>query len=332
MRNIEELYNELMLLVEKAKDVEELRKIKKMCSVEINQMISKIRNLAVEQRKEAGIKINKLKNEIESKIEEKMKKISEKPALAGVDEDMDSFFLQDVKYFHPHPIIQTINEIVEIFKNLAFQVVYGPDIETDYYNFEALNIPKHHPARDLQDTFYITDDLILRTHTSPVQVRIMEKYPPPLRIISPGRVYRRDAIDATHSIIFHQVEGLAVDKDVSFADLKGTLMLFCKLYFGEDVKTRFRPSYFPFTEPSAEMDIECIMCGGKGCGVCKNTGWIEVLGCGMVHENVFRFVNYPADVQGFAFGMGVERICMLKYRINDMRLFYQNDLRFLTQF
>ncbi|MGC9003360.1 MAG: phenylalanine--tRNA ligase subunit alpha [bacterium] len=232
-----------------------------------------------------------------------------------------------------HPLTQVIDEIKRIFIGLGFEVVEGPEIETEYHNFIALNIPPEHPVRDEHDSFYITDDILLRTETSAVQIRVMEARKPPIRIIAPGRVFRRDQVDATHSHTFHQVEGLMVDKGVTFSDLKGVLTLFCEQMFGEGVKMRFRPDYFPFTEPSADASISCIICGGKGCRVCSYTGWLEILGCGMVHPQVLRNVGYdPAEWQGFAFGMGVERIAMLKYRIDDIRLFLENDLRFLKQF
>jgi phenylalanyl-tRNA synthetase alpha chain len=231
-----------------------------------------------------------------------------------------------------HPLTQVLDEAVEIFSRLVFDVVEGPEVETDYYNFEALNIPKGHPARDMQATFFVSDEVVLRTHTSPVEVRTMEKQSPPVRIISPGVVYRRD-FDPTHSPMFHQVEGLLVDKGITFADLKGVLTAFVRQMFGEKTALRFRPSFFPFTEPSAEVDIQCVMCGGKGCGVCSNTGWLEILGSGMTDPAVFKYVNYdPEEVTGFAFGMGIERIAMLKFGINDIRLFFGNDLRFLKQF
>jgi phenylalanyl-tRNA synthetase alpha chain len=231
-----------------------------------------------------------------------------------------------------HPITQTGMEIAEIFQRLGFEVVEGPDVELDYYNFEALNIPRDHPARDMQDTFYISDNIVLRTHTSPIQVRVMEKQKPPVRIIAPGKAYRCDS-DMTHTPMFHQVEGLMVDRDVSLGDLKGILTIFVHQMFGPEVGLRFRPSFFPFTEPSAEVDIQCVMCGGKGCRVCSETGWLEILGSGMVDPEVFKMVGYdPEEVTGFAFGMGIERIAMLKYGINDLRLFFDNDLRFLKQF
>jgi phenylalanyl-tRNA synthetase alpha chain len=233
-----------------------------------------------------------------------------------------------------HPLNLVLEEIEEIFLGLGYSIAEGPEIETDYYNFEALNLPKDHPARDMQDTFFVTGDILLRTHTSPVQVRTMEKTTPalPVKIIVPGKVYRRDD-DATHSPMFSQVEGLAVDKRITFSDLKGTLGLFARQMFGKKTKTRFRPSFFPFTEPSAEIDISCVMCGGSGCRVCSNTGWLEILGAGMVHPRVLEISGYNSeDVTGFAFGMGVERVTMLKYGIDDMRLLFENDLRFLQQF
>jgi phenylalanyl-tRNA synthetase alpha chain len=231
-----------------------------------------------------------------------------------------------------HPLNKVLYEIKDIFVSMGFSIQEGPEIELDYYNFEALNMPQHHPARDMQDTFYVSDDVVLRTHTSPVQVRVMEKKRPPLKIIAPGKVYRCDA-DISHTPMFHQVEGLMVDTEISFSDLKGVLGLFIQSFFGENTPVRFRPSYFPFTEPSAEVDIGCIFCAGKGCRVCKTTGWLEVMGCGMVNPRVFEMSGYaPDEFTGFAFGMGVERLTMLKYSIDDIRLFYENDLRFLQQF
>jgi len=231
-----------------------------------------------------------------------------------------------------HPITQTAMEVCRIFNWLGFETVEGPEVELDYYNFEALNIPKDHPARDMQDTFYISEEVVLRTHTSPIQVRTMEKRKPPVRVIAPGRTYRRDS-DVTHTPMFHQVEGLMVGKGISFGDLKGILTTFVHQMFGPEVGLRFRPSFFPFTEPSAEVDIECVMCRGGGCRVCKGTGWLEILGSGMVDPEVYKYVGYdPEEVTGFAFGMGIERIAMLKFGIDDLRLFFENDLRFLEQF
>jgi len=232
----------------------------------------------------------------------------------------------------PHPVTQVMEEVCGIFEGLGFTVAEGPDVETDFYNFEALNIPPHHPARDMHDTFYVSDSLLLRTHTSPMQIRAMTEQQPPLRMIAPGKVYRCDS-DITHTPMFHQVEGFLVDRKVSFADLKGVLSVFIAKMFDADTAIRFRPSFFPFTEPSAEVDIGCVICGGKGCRVCKQTGWLEILGAGMIDPAVFAKVGYDADqYSGFAFGLGIERIAMLKYGITDIRLYYENDLRFLSQF
>jgi phenylalanyl-tRNA synthetase alpha chain len=232
-----------------------------------------------------------------------------------------------------HLLTQTLNEIKSIFRSLGFSSVEGPELESDYYNFEALNFPKDHPARDMQDTFFISKDFLLRTHTTPVQVRIMEKHQPPVRAIMPGRVYRNEAVSSRSYCMFHQVDGIYVDTDVTFAELKGTLVAFAKQFYMEDLKYRFRPSFFPFTEPSAEMDITCYLCHGKGCKVCKYSGWLEILGCGMVDPNVFKMVGYdPEKYSGYAFGMGIERTAMLKYGITDIRIFFDNDFRFLKQF
>ncbi len=231
-----------------------------------------------------------------------------------------------------HPVTQIMNEVCSIFESLGFSVAEGPDVEHDHYNFEALNIPAHHPARDMHDTFYVSDSILLRTHTSPMQARIMETQQPPLRVIAPGKVYRCDS-DITHTPMFHQVEGFLVDRDVSFADLKGVLTVFTQKMFDKELELRFRPSFFPFTEPSAEVDIACVICEGKGCRVCKKTGWLEILGAGMIDPEVFKMVGYDPEVySGFAFGLGIERIAMLKYGIDDIRLYYENDLRFLSQF
>ncbi len=231
-----------------------------------------------------------------------------------------------------HPVTITLRRISQIFASVGFNVVEGPEIEDDYHNFEALNIPAHHPARAMHDTFYFDAHTVLRTHTSPVQIRVMESETPPLKVIAPGRVYRCDS-DITHTPMFHQVEGFLVDTDVSFADLKGVVYEFLRAFFEKDIQVRFRPSYFPFTEPSAEVDIECVMCQGAGCRVCSHTGWLEVMGCGMVHPEVFKSVNISSEkYSGFAFGMGVERLAMLRYGINDLRLFFENDLKFLSQF
>ena len=232
-----------------------------------------------------------------------------------------------------HPLTQVMEEIKSIFLLLGFSLAYGPEIDTEFYNFEALNIPRHHPARDMQDTFYITDEVLLRTHTSDTQIHFMENHDPPVRIIAPGRVYRNEDISVRSYCLFHQIEGLYVDSGVTFSELKGTLDYFARKLFGENVKTRFRPSYFPFTEPSAEMDVSCIFCKGNGCSICKKTGWLEILGCGMVDPEVYKSVNYDPDKwTGYAFGLGIERIAMLKYGVEDIRLFYSGDVRFLRQF
>lgn len=234
---------------------------------------------------------------------------------------------------HKHPLSIVLDEVKEIFLGMGFDVATGPEVELDYYNFEALNIPKGHPARDTQDTFYINDNIVLRTQTSPVQIRVMEQQAPPIRVIAPGRVYRSDAVDATHSPLFHQVEGLVVDKGVCMADLKGTLEVFAKRLYGDNTKIRLRPHHFPFTEPSCEIDVSCFRCGGKGCSMCKNEGWIEILGAGMVHPTVLKNGGIdPEQYSGFAFGVGLERLAMFRFNIDDMRLFYENDLRFLSQF
>ena len=277
---------------------------------------------------------NELKNLLNTKIEEALQRQAiRKKEDVLLKEKIDVTLPGSViKCGRIHPVIQVRREICAIFASFGFSVVEGPEIELDYYNFEALNIPKDHPARDMQDTFYIEDNIVLRTHTSPVQVRIMEKIQPPLRILSPGKVYRRDS-DVSHTPMFHQIEGLLVDKGVSFGDLKGILTAFLKKIFGEGTTLRFRPSFFPFTEPSAEVDIRCVMCGGRGCRVCGQSGWLEILGSGMVDPAVFQNVNYDSEeYSGFAFGLGLERIAMLKYGISDIRLFFENDIRFLKQF
>ena len=277
-------------------------------------------------------------NEVKSFVEEE---ITRRESLLKKDEHKKRVLSEAIDITLPgkfnsfgreHPISRVLSEITSIFVSMGFEIEEGPEVELDYYNFEALNMPKNHPARDMQDTFYISEDVVIRTHTSPVQIRVMEKRKPPVRIIAPGKVYRCDA-DVSHTPMFHQVEGLMVDTDIAFTDLKGVLQLFIHSIFGPDTPVRFRPSFFPFTEPSAEVDIGCIFCAGKGCRVCKNTGWLEILGAGMINPRVFEFVGYDPEVYtGFAFGMGVERITMLKYSIDDIRLFYENDLRFLRQF
>ncbi|WP_286680599.1 phenylalanine--tRNA ligase subunit alpha [Tepidanaerobacter sp. EBM-49] len=301
---------------------------------ELTQILKGMGKLSDKERPEIGKLANEIKTELEQKIAEKeleLKKAlkEERMRREFIDVTIPTKVLLGAK----HPLTLVMDEIRDIFIGLGYKVVEGPEIELEYYNFEALNTPADHPARDMQDTFYISDEILLRTQTSPVQIRTMEKEQPPLKIIAPGRVFRSDTVDATHSPMFHQVEGLAVGEGFTMGDLKGTLVTFVHEMFGRDRKSRFRPHFFPFTEPSAEMDISCIACHGKGCRVCSYTGWLEILGCGMVHPNVLRNVGHdPEKINGFAFGMGVERIAMLKYGINDLRLFYENDLRFLKQF
>ncbi len=303
----------------------------------LTEVLRGLSQLPIEERRLTGEKANRLRAELETLIEARHAELREKEIavqLSGQKAETSPAFAFPFPSGHIHPLRQTINEISGIFRELGFEIAAGPEIETDWYNFEALNIPADHPARDTQDTFYLADGKhLLRTHTSPMQIHVMEEQRPPVRVIIPGRVYRNEATDATHSATFHQVEGLAVDENITFADLKGTLTLFFRRLFGSRTKLRFRPSYFQFTEPSAEIDVTCIICGGKGCPVCKHTGWIEMMGCGMVHPNVFKAVKYDTErYTGFAFGMGVERLAIIRYGVNDIRLFYENNLQFLSQF
>lgn len=300
----------------------------------LTQLLRSLKEVPQQERPRLGQLANRVKASLEKRLEEAKERalVRERERVLRsetVDVTLPGAPLPRGRL---HPISQVMDEIVEIFSSMGFRVAEGPEVEWDYYNFEALNIPKDHPARDMHDTFYFSSDMLLRTHTSPVQVRVMQRQRPPIQIISPGVVYRRDS-DISHTPMFHQVEGLLVDEGVSFSHLKGTLAFFVKEFFGRGTEMRFRPSFFPFTEPSAEVDIVCVICRGKGCSVCGGTGWLEILGCGMVHPEVFRAVGYEfGRLTGFAFGMGVERIAMLRYGINDIRLFFQNDLRFLEQF
>jgi phenylalanyl-tRNA synthetase alpha chain len=281
-----------------------------------------------------GKECNEVKDLISAKIDARLAEIAGFERQKALRSERIDVTLpgRAVRYGSLHPVTQVREEICAIFAGLGFSIVEGPEVELDYYNFEALNIPKDHPARDMQDTFYVDDNTVLRTHTSPVQVRTMEKCRPPVRILSPGRVYRRDS-DVSHTPMFHQIEGLLVDEGITFGDLKGVLTVFLKQMFGEETALRFRPSFFPFTEPSAEVDIRCVICGGRGCRVCKQSGWLEILGSGMVDPEVFKNVGYDSEkFTGFAFGLGLERIAMLKFGISDIRLFFENDLRFLSQF
>ncbi len=299
-----------------------------------SEYLQELKAVNQEQRRSLGQAINELKGWAEAKLREleevyKKEEQEKRERESWVDITMPG---NKPLLGKAHPITLTFREMERIFSSLGFEVAEGPNVELDYYNFEALNLPKDHPARDMQDTFYVAPGVVLRTHTSPVQIRVMERQLPPIRIIAPGAVYRHDQ-DISHTPMFHQVEGLMVDRNVRFSDLKGILTVFVHEMFGENVPLRFRPSYFPFTEPSAEVDIGCVICGGKGCRVCKETGWLEILGSGMVHPEVFRIVGYdPEEVSGFAFGMGVERIAMIRYGIDDIKQFYYNDVRFLAQF
>jgi len=300
----------------------------------ITTYLRRLSEIPPQERPKIGRLINQVKDAIEKTIQKRLIEIREAQKRALIEKEKIDLTLPGRRppIGRLHPITQISNRIIEIFTSLGFQVAEGPEVELDFYNFEALNIPKDHPARDMHDTFYIAADVLLRTHTSPVQIRVMENFRPPMKIISIGRVYRCDS-DISHSPMFHQAEGFMVDKEVTFSDLKGILSVFVQEIFGKDTRIRFRPSFFPFTEPSAEVDIECRICKGKGCRVCGESGWIEILGSGMIHPQVFRSVNYdPNEYTGFAFGMGIERIAMIKYGIDNIRLFFENDLRFLVQF
>lgn len=298
----------------------------------LSTVMKGLRDVASEDRPRVGQLANTVRQRVEELFTDKKQSLltTAAPAATGLPDLTLPGRLPSSG--HRHPVTMVMQETCEIFESLGFSVAEGPDVEVDYYNFEALNIPPHHPARDMHDTFYVSDSILLRTHTSPMQARIMESTEPPLRVIAPGKVYRCDS-DITHTPMFHQVEGFLVDTDISFADLKGVLTVFTRKMFEKELELRFRPSFFPFTEPSAEVDIACVMCGGVGCRVCKKTGWLEILGSGMIDPEVFKKVGYdPEKYSGFAFGLGIERIAMLKYGIDDIRLFYENDLRFLSQF
>jgi len=301
----------------------------------LTSLLKSLKDLTPEERPKAGQKINDVRKEIEEALaaaQNKAQRAAMDSRLANETIDV-TLPAKHQKRGHSHPNTVALREMERIFIGMGYEVVEGPEIEKDYYNFEALNIPANHPAKDEQDTFYINAEMLLRTQTSSTQIHEMEKGRIPIRMIAPGRVYRADEVDATHSPVFHQVEGLVVDKGITFADLKGTLAEFSKQLFGEDTRVRFRPHHFPFTEPSAEMDVSCFKCGGKGCSFCKGEGWIEILGCGMVHPHVLEMSGIDPDVYtGFAFGVGLERIALLKYGIDDMRLIYENDTRFLEQF
>lgn len=302
---------------------------------ELTSIMKTLKDVAPEDRPKVGQMINDARAEIEKNLEEANKKLQEEVRNARLKAEVIDVTLPAKKPVigHRHPNTIALEEVERIFIGLGYEITEGPEIEKDYYNFEALNIPADHPAKDEQDTFYINGEMLLRTQTSSTQIHAMEAGKPPIRILAPGRVFRADEVDATHSPSFHQIEGLVVDKNITFADLKGTLAQFAKELFGEDTKVKFRPHHFPFTEPSAEMDVSCFKCGGKGCRFCKGSGWIEILGCGMVHPKVLERCNIDTnEYTGFAFGVGLERIALLKYEIDDMRLLYENDARFLDQF
>jgi phenylalanyl-tRNA synthetase alpha chain len=302
---------------------------------EVTGLLKGMGALDPSERPRYGQLVNSLRESIETLLDSRLTELRALEAREALSKETIDITLpgRNPNIGRLHPLSMVLRETEAIFMGMGYEVVEGPEVEKDYYNFEALNVPKYHPARDLQDTFYISEDLLLRTQTSPVQVRTMENRKPPVKIVAPGKVYRFDDVDASHSPMFHQIEGLAVDENISFADLKGTLVLFAKRMFGEERGVRFRPHYFPFTEPSAEMDISCIVCNGAGCRLCSYTGWLEILGAGMVHPRVLEMVGYdPEKVGGFAFGMGLDRIAMLKYGIDDMRNLFENDIRFLKQF
>ncbi|MEJ2533861.1 MAG: phenylalanine--tRNA ligase subunit alpha [Halioglobus sp.] len=337
MENLEPLANEAKAAIAAASDsaaLEQLRVDYLGKKGQITALLKGLGKLSPEERPEAGARINVVKQELQALIGARKEALAsaaveERLAAEKIDVTLPG---RDRAVGGIHPVTRTMERMEDFFSAIGFEVVEGPEIEDDYHNFEALNIPAHHPARAMHDTFYVDEHTVLRTHTSPVQVRVMESREPPLRIICPGRVYRCDS-DLTHTPMFHQVEGLLVDEHSSFADLKGVIEEFLRVFFERELAVRFRPSYFPFTEPSAEVDIQCVNCGGDGCRVCSQTGWLEIMGCGMVHPKVFEYSDIdPEKYSGFAFGMGVERLAMLRYGVNDLRLFFDNDLRFLEQF
>jgi len=334
---LQKLQEEALSALQQADDLKALQDVRVQILGKkgaLTEVMKGMRDLSPEERPVVGSLVNTLKDHFEATFAQRQALLEQQAIDARLASEKIDVTLPGRRavFGSKHPITLVTEEIVDIFSRLGFVVEEGPEIEQDFYNFEALNIPKDHPARDMQDTFYISEDLVLRTHTSPVQIRTMLRHKPPVRVIAPGTVYRRDS-DLTHSPMFHQIEGFLVDERVTMGDLKGILTHFLNQFFGKDLKVRFRPSFFPFTEPSAEVDISCVICGGKGCRVCSGNGWLEILGCGMVDPEVFKSVNYdPDQVSGFAFGVGLERMAMLKYGVGDLRLFFENDLRFLRQF
>ena len=335
---LEKIRQEALSRIEQSGGLEKLEEVRVAYlgkKGELTEVLKGMRDVAPEDRPKVGQLVNEARAIIEKRLDEARSELARAARELKIASETIDVTLPATKMpaGHPHPNTLALDEVERVFVGMGYEVVEGPEVELDYYNFEALNIPANHPAKDEQDTFYINKDIVLRTQTSPVQVRIMEKQKPPIRVIAPGRVYRADEVDATHSPCFHQIEGLVIDKGITMADLKGTLAQFAREMFGADTKVKFRPHHFPFTEPSAEMDVSCFKCGGKGCRFCKGEGWIEILGCGMVHPKVLRMSGIDPDVySGFAFGIGLERIALLKYEIDDMRLLYENDIRFLRQF
>ena len=325
-------FNRELLKVKELTQLEDIRVKYLSRNGLISKLFDELKDVSKEDKPHLGKALNVLRNEISEKFNELKEELENSAGESAIKTDLS---LPGVKRIigSKHLLTQTLDEVKSIFKGLGFSVMEGPELESDYNNFGALNFPADHPARDMQDTFFITRDFLLRTHTSPVQIRLMNKYKPPVRAIMPGRVYRNEAVSARSYCVFHQVEGLYVDRDVTFAELKGTLVSFARQFYGNDLKYRFRPSFFPFTEPSAEMDITCYLCHGKGCRICKHSGWLEILGCGTVDPNVFDNVEYDdEEFTGYAFGMGIERTALLKYGIDDIRIFFENDFRFLKQF
>lgn len=335
---LQAIREEALAKIEAANDLDALNDIKVNVlgkKGELTQVLKGMKDVAPEDRPKVGQMVNDTRTAIEEKLENVKKEIAKKIREEKMKNEVIDVTLPGTMHMkgHRHPNQIALEELERVFVGMGYEIVEGPEVEYDHYNFELLNIPANHPAKDEQDTFYITKDILLRTQTSPVQARVMETGRMPIRIIAPGRVFRADEVDATHSPSFHQVEGLVVDKGITFADLKGTLEQFAKEFFGPDTKVKLRPHHFPFTEPSAEVDVSCFKCGGKGCRMCKGSGWIEILGCGMVHPKVLKDCGIdPEKYSGFAFGIGLERVALLKYEIDDMRLLYENDMRFLKQF
>lgn len=335
LKKIEEEGVQLFAQIDNLEQLEELRVELLGKKGRITDVLRQMGKIPAEERPVIGQIANKLKAKLNRELEKKKSELEELVKKVQLEEERIDITLpgSKIEVGHYHPLTRVLDEVKDVFIGLGFTIAEGPEIETEYNNFEALNIPKHHPARDLQDTFYIDDNYLLRTHTSPVQIRTMAKEKPPIRIIAPGKVFRSDEFDASHSPVFHQLEGLVIDREISFSDLKGAIELFVEAIYGKGRAIRFRPSYFPFTEPSAEVDISCMKCGGKGCRSCSYTGWLEIMGSGMVHPNVLEMAGLDSSVySGFAFGMGLDRIATQKYGIDDIRLLYENDQRFLHQF